>query len=256
MTWQPVDCHAHTNMSDGMLSVAAVVVRAASVGVRPSVADHLSRNVARAIKTVDAVRVYLDTLERYEVLRGGEFCWHDHLWRELPDDLVRRFTHRIGSLHAIALDDGTLIHAFSRRFPDGLTPHAYMDAFIANLERLAREMPVDILAHPTLVPFALRDLPTDELWTDEREDRAVEALFDAGIAFEISSRYPPHTRFVQRAVSRGVRISLGSDGHTATQVADIERPLALARRLGVADEDLYDPTHHGSKTQAHDHQRT
>ncbi len=256
MTWQPVDCHAHTNMSDGMLSVPAVVVRAGMAGVRPSVADHISRDVARAVKSVDAVRSYLDTLERYEVLRGGEFCWHDRLWRELPDELVHRFTHRIGSLHAIALDNGTLIHAFSRRFPEGLTSQTYMDAFIANLERLAREMPVDILAHPTLVPFGLRDRPVDELWSDEREDRAVEALFDAGIAFEISSRYPPHERFVQRAVSRGVRISLGSDGHTATQVADIVRPLALARQLGVPDEDLYDPTRHGSKTQARDHQRT
>jgi hypothetical protein len=53
---------------------------------------------------------------------------------------------------------------------------------------------------------------------------------------------------VRRAVERGVRISLGSDGHTFEQVADVVRPLALARSLGVADADLYDPTRHGSKT--------
>jgi histidinol phosphatase-like PHP family hydrolase len=256
MTWQPVDCHAHTLMSDGMLSVAALVVCAQSLGVRPSVADHISRDVARAVKSVDAVRTYLDTLDRYEVLRGGEFCWHDSLWRELPADLVRRFTHRLGSLHAIVLDDGTLIHAFSRRFPSELTPRAYMDAHIANLERLARDMPVDILAHPTLIPAALKGHPADELWTEDHEERAVDALFAGGIAFEISSRYRPHERIVQRAVDRGVRISLGSDGHTASQVADVTRPLALARKLGVPDEELYDPTRHGSKTQIGDHQRT
>ena len=36
------------------------------------------------------------------------------------------------------------------------------------------------------------------------------------------------------------------------QVADIAHPLALARSVGVRDEDLYDPTHHGSRTGAFD----
>jgi histidinol phosphatase-like PHP family hydrolase len=247
-TWQPVDCHAHTTMSDGSLSVEQLVARARERGVRPSVSDHISRDVAKAIASVDEVRAYLDVLDQFDVLRGGEFCWHDSLWRELPADVTVRFTHRIGSLHAIILDDGRLVHAFSRRVPPDLDPDSYMDAHIDNLERMAREMPVDILAHPTLVPIPFRELDPELLWNDARETRAVDALRGAGIAFEISNRYPPHERFVRRAVDRGVRISLGSDGHTAEQVADVAAPRALARALGVADEDLYDPARHGSRT--------
>ena len=133
--------------------------------------------------------------------------------------------------------------------PEGLTADAYMDAHVDALEQFAREMPADILAHPTLIPQSLRALDAEELWTEEREERVIAALSAAGIAFEISSRYPPHERLVQRAVDRGVRISLGSDGHTATDVADLTRPLALAGALGIAPLDLYDPTRHGSKTQ-------
>ena len=248
MTWQPIDCHAHSIFSDGELTVAEVVERAAELGVTPSLADHISRDVARSITSVEQVEIYLDTLDQFDVLRAGEFCWHDNLWRELPGTLVRRFTHRLGSLHAIQLDDGTLVHAFSRRLPQGITVQQYMDAHTDTLERFAREMPVDILAHPTLVTLPFRGIDVDTLWSEEREIRVVDALFDAGIAFEISSRYPPHERLVRRAVDRGVRISLGSDGHTRTQVADVARPLALARALGVADDDLYDPMRHGSKT--------
>ncbi|MEO7086276.1 MAG: hypothetical protein ABI442_03085, partial [Gemmatimonadaceae bacterium] len=173
---------------------------------------------------------------------------HDNLWRELPDDIVSRFTHRVGSLHAVRLENGTLVHAFSRDLPNGLTVDAYMDAHTDSFESLVREMPVDIVAHPTLVALPFRKVDTDILWNEEREARMVEALFAAGTAFEISSRYPPHERLVRRAVDRGVRISLGSDGHTLEQVADVERPLATARALGARDEDLYDPTRHGSKT--------
>jgi histidinol phosphatase-like PHP family hydrolase len=200
-----------------------------------------------AIRTVDGVRAYLDALEAYDVLRGGEFCWHDTLWRELPDDVVRRFTHRIGSLHGIWLPNGDLVYAFARTFPK-ISADEYMEAHLANFERFASEMPVDILAHPTLLPIVLRRQPLEELWTEEREERAVRALATAGIAFEISNRYRAHERFVRRAVAAGVRIALGSDGHTAEQVADIAYPLSVARRIGVPDEELYDPTRHGSRT--------
>lgn len=241
MAWKPVDCHAHSTMSDGALDVPDLIERVTGRGVRPSVTDHVSRDVAGAVDSIEALRGYLDELERYPVARGGEFCWHDSLWRELPDELAARFTHRLGSLHAIFLDDGSLVHAFSRSYPASLSPDAYMSAHIANAERLAATMPVDILAHPTLVTLALRSHAIDELWTDEREDRLVHALFQAGIAFEISARYKPHERLVRRAVDRGVRISLGSDGHSADQVGDIVFALALARHCGVRDADLFDP---------------
>ncbi|HVX39095.1 MAG TPA: hypothetical protein VHB25_05910 [Gemmatimonadaceae bacterium] len=249
MNWQPVDCHAHSTFSDGALPVPEMVERARAHGVMPSVADHISRDVSRSITSVDGIRAYLDTLERYDVLRGGEFCWHDALWRELPDDVVARFTHRIGSLHAVRLPNDSWVHAFTRRAPEGLTPEAYMDAHTTSLEALAREMPVDILAHPTLVTLPFRALPVERLWNAERETRVAEALYQANIAFEISNRYPPHESIVRRVIERGVRISLGSDGHTAEQVGDVSRPLAMARGFGVPDEELYDPRRHGSKTQ-------
>jgi histidinol phosphatase-like PHP family hydrolase len=248
MTWQPVDCHAHSTFSDGALSVAQVVERARSLGVQPSVADHISHDVSQTIDSIAGVVEYLDELSRHPVLRGGEFCYHDSLWREIPEDLVERFTHRVGSLHAVRMPDGQMVRAFSRRLPSGLMVDAYMDAHIDYLEEFAREMPVDILAHPTLIALPFRTVDVDTLWTESRETRLVDALFAAGIAFEISNRYTPHERLVRRAVDRGVRISLGSDGHTFEQVADLARPLATARALGVRDEDLFDPRRDGSRT--------
>ena len=250
--WQPTDCHAHSRHSDGALTVAEVVARAAELGTRPSVTDHISRDAPTDVNSPSAVERYLDDLERYPVLRGGEFCWHDALWRELPGSTVKRFTHRVGSLHSVRLSDGRFVRAFSHELPASLTPTMYMTAHVASLEALAKEMPVDILAHPTLVPPPLRQMDPHDLWTERLEARAVKALVKAGLAFEISARYPPHERLVRRAAAAGVRLALGSDGHGPEQVANIAAPLAMARRLGVADDALYDPARHGSRTGAFD----
>jgi histidinol phosphatase-like PHP family hydrolase len=252
MTWQPVDCHAHTTYSDGALSVADLVEKARSLGVQPSVADHISRDAPTTLDSPRAVARYLDDLKGHDVLRGGEFCWHDALWRELPPETVRRFTHRVGSLHSIRLARGDYFRVFHRELPDGLTPAAYMDAHVSSLETLAAEMPIDVFAHPTLISPSLRHIDPHELWSEAHEERLVRALRDAGIAFEISNRYRPHQRIVRRASDAGVRLSLGSDGHSREQVADVAHPLAVARSLGVRDEDLYDPTRHGSRTGAFD----
>jgi histidinol phosphatase-like PHP family hydrolase len=250
--WRPRDCHAHTTFSDGALAPKALVEVARERGVRPSIADHLSGDVASAVATVDAVAGYLDVLDRLradhpELSVSGEFCWHDTLWRDLPRAQWARFGHTVGSLHAVWLPSGARLHMFQRGWPEGLDAQSYMDAHVDNLERFAREMPVDVLAHPTLLPIALRARPLHDLWTEAREERAVNALAAAGIAFEVSNRYRPHARFVRRAVDAGVRLSLGSDGHTFEQVADLAWPLAAARDAGARDDELYDPQAHGRR---------
>jgi histidinol phosphatase-like PHP family hydrolase len=66
----------------------------------------------------------------------------------------------------------------------------------------------------------------------------------------VSARYRPHERLVQRAADAGVRLSLGSDGHAREQVANVAAALEITRRVGVADEALYNPERHGSRTGA------
>jgi histidinol phosphatase-like PHP family hydrolase len=247
MTWRPLDCHAHSTWSDGELEVPELIERVSARGVRPSISDHVSRDVSGAIDSVETLERYLEALETLPVLRGAEFCWHDSLWRDIPPPMMDRFTHRLGSFHAVWLPNGDLVFAFSRRWPDGLTGTAYVDALLDNLDRLVVEMPIDILAHPTLLPIAVRKEHPESVWTEAQEDRLVRALARSGIAFEISSRYKPHERLVRRAYAEGVRLALGSDGHRAEQVGNIDFSLSLARAIGVRDDELYDPTVHGRR---------
>jgi histidinol phosphatase-like PHP family hydrolase len=245
-SWQPLDCHAHSTCSDGVLSPDDVIAAAALRGVRGTVSDHASRDVRYSLKSVDAFDAY-EALIAHLPYRSAEFCSHDSLWRELSDVQLDRLTHRIGSLHAVSLADGTLVRMFQKTMPVGLPFTAYMLYHVRAIEALADAMPIEIFAHPTLVPYTLRELPAEDLWDESLEERLVIALKRNGIAFEVSNRYRAHPRLVQRAVSHGVRLSLGSDGHQRDQIGNLEWPLALTRSLGVPDDALYDPAVHGTR---------
>ena len=173
------------------------------------------------------------------------------------------FEQAVYSERAGNMREAVVLYAKAARSGDGKAAHRLGEIYEKGLGGVQRNPDLAsrwynnarALGHPTLIPMSFRHHQPEELWSEDREERAVAALYHAGVAFEISSRYPPHERIVRRAVERGVRISLGSDGHTAQQVANVSAPLALARALGVTDTDLYDPIQHGSKTHAGDHAR-
>jgi len=244
--WQPLDCHAHSTHSDGVLSPDDVIATAALRGVRGTVSDHASRDVRFSLKSPADIDAYAAAIAHLPY-RSAEFCSHDSLWRDLTDAQLARFTHRIGSLHAVRMPDDSLVRMFQKTLPAGLTQRAYMAQHVALVEALADAMPIEIFAHPTLVPHELRAIPGEELWHEADEERLVEALRRNGICFEVSNRYRAHPRLVQRAVDHGVRLSLGSDGHQPEQVGNLTWSLELTRSLGVADSELYDPLVHGTR---------
>lgn len=245
-TWQPLDCHAHSTCSDGVLAPDDVIAVASNQGVRGTVSDHVSRDVRFAVKSPAAFDAYTAQIAHLPY-RSAEFCSHDTLWRELSNEQLSRLTHRIGSLHAVPMNDGSLVRMFQRELPVGLTRDAYMARHLLAVETLADTMPIEIFAHPTLVPYELRELPAEELWREEDEVRLVEALKRNDICFEISNRYRAHMRLVQRAVDHGVRLSLGSDGHVPEQIGNLAWPLETARSFGLSDDALYDPLLHGTR---------
>jgi histidinol phosphatase-like PHP family hydrolase len=241
------DLHCHTTMSDGRLSLREVVETAARRGVQVGIADHVSGAIPSfMISTLDEVRAYQDALEEAPVFRSGEFCWADSMWRDLPDEVMARFDYRVGSNHAFWLPDGSTASPWWESLPAPWSrdPQRLMEIMVANLCDMVRTMPVQIAAHSTFMPPAFGALERDvhAWWTEEREDRYVEALREGGVALEISNRYRlPHDRLLVKAREAGVRFSLGSDGHAAEQVAALGWAVETARRVGVTERDLFVP---------------
>jgi histidinol phosphatase-like PHP family hydrolase len=243
----PQDLHSHTTMSDGDLSLDQVVHLARSRGVEVGIADHVStRNATRFIASTAAVETYLDALEQAPVFRSAEFCWCDTLWRELPPETMLRFDYRIGSNHGFWLPDGSMASPWWQQLPPGWSsrPDALMEIMVRNLCDMVRSMPIEIVAHSTLLPpaFLSREPDAEAWWTDDREDRFVEAVVASGVAVEISNRYMlPHDRILRKAREAGASFSFGSDGHREDQIAELGWALAAAARAGVGPGQVFMP---------------
>ena len=241
------DLHAHTTFSDGDLSVEEVVELARARGVRIGISDHVSsRNKAAFVSSREALERYLLALQRDDVFRSAELCWCDPFAMEIAHELAGRVDYLIGSNHGFALPDGAFSSPWSTRLPDGWTdrPDQVMEVMVHNLCDLVRTMPIQIVAHSTLLPAVLIELDGDvhAWWTEEREDRFIEAVIEAGVAIEISNRYRlPHDRMLTKAREAGARFSLGSDGHHRHQLANLEWSVEAATRNGIREEHLFIP---------------
>lgn len=241
------DLHVHTDMSDGAVSLERVVEIAAERGVEVGIADHVSsRNTERFVSSEEELRRYFAALEAAPVFVSGEFCWCDPFGVSLAAELMDRFDYRIGSNHGFALPDGSMASPWWQTLPDEWSgrPQELMDIMVWNLCDMVRTMPIEIAAHSTFAPAALFALEDDvhAWWTEEREERYVEALVESGVALEISNRYRlPHDRLLRRAKEAGVRFALGSDGHREDQIARLEWAAEAARRAGITERDLFVP---------------
>jgi histidinol phosphatase-like PHP family hydrolase len=85
------------------------------------------------------------------------------------------------------------------------------------VKRLNRE-PIDIYAFSTYLPANLR-AKADELWTERRTTRLIEALLKNQVAIEINSREQlPSRSFIERAKQAGCKFGLGTANETAVEL--------------------------------------
>jgi histidinol phosphatase-like PHP family hydrolase len=244
---RPQDLRAHTTMSDGDLPLSEVAEIALSKGVEIGIADHVStRNTKRFVASVAAVGEYLEALEGATVFRSAEFCWCDTLWSDLPEEVMARFDYRIGSNHGFWLPDGSMGSPWWQKLPEAWAsrPDDLMEVMVRNISDMVRSMPIEIVAHSTLLPPALLALEADPeaWWTEAREERFIEALLESGVAVEISNRYKlPHDRLLRKAREAGASFTFGSDGHRREQIASLEWASAAAVRAGIGPEQMFVP---------------
>ncbi len=91
----------------------------------------------------------------------------------------------------------------------------FMDYYVDQIVTIITSEPVDIFVNPTFLPGVIRDR-YDELWTEQRMQKVVNALAVTGMALEINARTRiPSPAFIKLAKANGVKFTLGTNNTNA-----------------------------------------
>lgn len=229
------DLHVHSIHSDGSLSVDEILEIANGKGYTVGIADHASPE--DKIVNDAHLLAYLDALERYPVFRSVEM--DVELGSDLSAAGLSRLDYVVVGIHFLTFRG---VQAF---FWDPLAvlpdPEEVVEGYVATAERAMGGMRMEILAHPTLLPLALRG-DADALWTAPRIERLVRAAVNNHVALELSGHWRvPNAHVLEEAIRQGATFALGSDGHGADSMCDLEYPLAMMRQLGIGPHQLFKP---------------
>jgi histidinol phosphatase-like PHP family hydrolase len=117
----------------------------------------------------------------------------------------------------------------------------FMDMLTGKIEAIMDGEPVDIYVNPTFIPAQLQSR-YDELWTNERMDRVVNALLRNQVALEINARYKiPSIAFIRKAKAAGVKFSFGTNNVKNDDLNRLEYCLKVIREAGLTAEDMFMP---------------
>jgi hypothetical protein len=117
----------------------------------------------------------------------------------------------------------------------------FMEMLVRKIESIMDNEPVDIYVNPTFLPAKLEP-NYNELWTNERMDKVINALLRNQVALEINCRYKiPSIAFLKKAKASGVKFTFGTNNTKNDDINRIEYGLKVIKEVGLTPEDMFFP---------------
>ena len=115
----------------------------------------------------------------------------------------------------------------------------YMDLIVENIVKVMDE-PMDVYVNPNFLPDAMNDR-YDLFWTDERQNKVIEAMVRTHKVLEINHRYKiPNKSFIQKAKAAGLKFTFGTN-NSNSDFGKMEYCIEMMKECGITAQDMYKP---------------
>lgn len=122
----------------------------------------------------------------------------------------------------------------------------FMEMYLDRILSVLNDEPIDIYVNPTFLPEAIASR-YDELWTEARMMKIIDAAAKNGVAIEINNRYRiPSAAFIKLAKKSGVKFTCGTNNGDAN-FGRAEYFLQMVKECGLTANDTFMPKPDGQK---------
>lgn len=116
----------------------------------------------------------------------------------------------------------------------------FMDILVDRAVEIISNEPVQIFVNPTFIPQELQPR-YEELWTEKRMQRIIDACLKSNVALEINNYYKiPSARLIKQAKAAGVKFTFGTN-NVDTNIGKMEYSLEMIKECNLTPSDLYIP---------------
>jgi len=230
-----VDLHTHLK---GGLTLDDVLRRQHRTGINAGIA--VNGGVGFPITNdagLDRALAEIDHPLVYRALQGEGREWS----RLFSPETIARFDYVFTDAMTFSDDQGRRMRLWIPEEVHIEDPQAFMDLLVRRTVEILETEPIQVWVNPTFLPAALASR-YDELWTEARMRRVIEAAVKRGIAIEINDRFRiPSAAFVRQARQAGARFTFGTNNGGRDDLGNLDYCVTIIRECGLKWSDFWLP---------------
>jgi hypothetical protein len=229
-----IDYHVHLK---GGLSLEAVLEKSKKMGIVCGIAPNCGLNFP--ITNDSLLLDYYNKMRNYPVFLGMQAEGRE--WLSMFSKEARaKFDYIFTDALTFRDDNGKRMRIWLKEEVDIKDAQAFMEMYINRILDVINTEPIDIFVNPTFLPEAIA-ARYDELWTNARMQKVIDAAVKRNIAIEINDRYKiPSARFIKLAKKSGAKFSFGTN-NADTNFADFTYCKKMINECDLQYSDMFQP---------------
>ncbi len=232
-----IDFHVHLK---GTLTMDDVLKKSRETGINYGIAINcgLDFDINNDEKLQTYIQNNLASLPIFKAMQAEGREWLDIF----SDESINTFDYIFTD--AMTFNDlyGERVHLWIPEEVNISDKQDFMELLTNYIVKIVSTEPIDIYVNSTFIPAVIED-EYDELWTDERIEKVVNALAENNVALEINHRYKlPSKKIILKAKEKGVKFTFGTNNTSEKDLETLDYCLKMIEECGLTKEDIYMPS--------------
>jgi histidinol phosphatase-like PHP family hydrolase len=229
-----IDYHVHIK---GGLTIEAVLEKSKRLGIVCGIAPNCGLNFP--ITNDSLLYDYFEKMKNYPVFFGMQAEGRE--WtKTFSKEAIAKFDYVFTDALTFTDDNGKRMRIWLKDEVEIKDAQAFMDMYVKRILDVITKEPIDIFVNPTFLPEVIAP-KYDELWTNERMQKVIDAAVKRNIAIEINDRYKiPSAKFIRLAKKSGAKFSFGTN-NAETTFGDFVYCREMIKECNLQYSDMFQP---------------